>query len=259
MKNLLTILVETWNKYAKVYDALMQAPIFKDLCKRWIDSIPFCPGGLIHDAGCGTGVFLERILEKTGAKKIVATDISPEMLKRARKKVIKMSPDKQKRIELVQFDLTKGWPDRDFNVQLFQLVFNYIPLRDGGWKGLLSKAVKSTVPGGIILSSIILGDRPSIRELGKKYTVREAFKTPIWAWPAMFKSSRILSVFDKLREERVVEFPTEEEFLEFHRKLGLEVEIIGPIFWGAGITVKAKVPVEARKKRKDAKKIAIPT
>jgi len=166
-----------------------------------------------------------------------------------------MPLDWQERIELRQFNLTRGWPAKDFNLQLFQLVLNYIPKKDGGWKGFLGKAVKTTLPGGAICSSILLADRPSIKELGKKHTWEEARKTPIFAWPAMYRSSKILSIFDDLKEKGAVIFPTEQEYLDFHERLGLKLEIIGPIFWGAGIAVKATVPAVVPV-RKNAKKKA---
>lgn len=250
VNNLLVKLVEVWNKYATIYDSLMKAPVFKALCQQWINNFPSCPGGLVHDAGCGTGVFLESILEKTKARKVIATDISPEMLRRAQKKVAQMPLDWQKRIELRELDLTKDWPAEDFNLQLFQLVLNYVPEKDGGWKGLLSKAAKTTLPGGCICSSILLADRPTIKELSKKHTWEEARKTPISAWPAMYRSSKIMGIFDHLREKGIVIFPTEQEFFDFHKKIVLKVKVIGPIFWGAGIVVKATVPTRQTAKKK---------
>ena len=72
----------------------------------------------ILDLGCGTGVFIQRILEKYANATCVAVDYSDEMIEVAARKV---SPHRD-RADFLQHDLNEGVPD---GLRSFQLVNSF--------------------------------------------------------------------------------------------------------------------------------------
>ena len=83
-KDYLQDLNKVWDEYAKIYDKLMKTPLFKDSSEKFLSALVEVKNGLVHDGGCGTGYFLKDFLKITKARKIVATDFSEEMIKKAK-------------------------------------------------------------------------------------------------------------------------------------------------------------------------------
>jgi len=231
-------LSKVWDDYAKIYNKLFATPLFKGMRNQLLNSLISCRGGIIHDGGCGTGSYLKGILEKTQASKIIATDISSEMIKKAKETVSKLPKEYQNKIEFYQMDLTKEWPQEIFDAQIFQQLMNYLPYR--GWKKIIEMSYKTMKDGGYIYSGTYLKGF-NVKELAKNHTLEQIIKTPPSSYPAMLKSSKILSVFDKLEEKDIIILPTKDEYLEYHKEIGFKnIEITGEFTWGAGIIVRAQ-------------------
>ena len=80
----------------------------------------FRPTGHVLELACGPGVWTERLLRH--ATSVTAVDASPEMLKRAQKRV------GEGRVRFIQADLF-GWrPDRRYDVVFFSFWLSHVPI-----------------------------------------------------------------------------------------------------------------------------------
>lgn len=233
-------LKELWDRYAPYYKGTLLTPSVQQMGKLLLDSIVSCPGGIVHDVGCGIGYWLIPILEKTLAEKIIGTDYSKEMLDEARKRVEKSNHFKENRIILRYMDLTKQWPEEKFDAQVFHLFLYYLPYRE--WKEVLKRTFASTKSGGYIYSSILLKGF-NIKKASKKYLLREFFFMPLKALPFLVKATNIIKKMDDFVERKIVEYPTREEFIKHHEQLGfIKTEIVNEFLEGGGIIVRAQKP-----------------
>ncbi len=81
--------------------------------KRGLDLAEPLWGARVMDVGCGTGVLLPPLLDRIGPGFVIAVDLSPEMVARARARV------QDPRARLVVADATTmAFPDRDLDVVL---------------------------------------------------------------------------------------------------------------------------------------------
>ena len=231
-------LPKVWNEYAKVYDKVMQAPIYKKMADALFESLIPCPGGIVHDGGCGIGYYFKGIFEKTQASKIIATDISSEMIEKAKKTLLSLSEKYHDKVEFYQMDLTKEWPKGEFDAQIFQFVLNYMP--ENKWQRSIENAYKTTKPGGYVYSSTLFRGL-SINDVAKKHTLEEGLNVPISSFLAILKAKNIMKVFDKLTEEEKIILPDREEYIDYHKKIGFNnVEMVKEIFWGIGAIIRAQ-------------------
>lgn len=231
-------LSKIWDEYAKVNYTLFTTPVQKEIVNAFLGSLLPCPNGIVHEGACGIGYYLKDILEKTGAKKIIATDFSTEMLEKAKERVLKMPKKYQDKIEFQQKDLTKDWPDGMFDAQTFLFLNNYLP--DEKWKRIIEMAYKTTKNGGYICSAILLKTF-TIKWVEGTHKIEQALFTPLSSIPGALKLPKILRPFDKLIEEGKIVWPPEDEYLNYHRQVGFRnVEITNRMYWGQSILVRAK-------------------
>jgi SAM-dependent methyltransferase len=73
-----------WNVYAHCYDAITGLAPYQDMLDDVVAALEVAPGMRVLDAGCGTGVLAERLAATCPDIEVVAVDLSPSMLKRAR-------------------------------------------------------------------------------------------------------------------------------------------------------------------------------
>lgn len=72
---------------APSWDAEHPACERAEAVRRGLDLAEPLWGAFVMDAGCGTGVLIRPLLERIGPGRVIAVDISPEMVARARSKV----------------------------------------------------------------------------------------------------------------------------------------------------------------------------
>ncbi len=233
-------LSKVWDEWAKIYDNLLIAPVYQQMASTLLDNLVKCQGGIVHDGGCGTGYWFQKILEKTQASKLIATDISAEMLEKAKKKVLKLPKEYQEKIEFYQMDLTKDWPNLEFDIQIFQF-FNYLP--HDSWKKVIQKSYDTTKNSGYVYSSTLIANA-DIKKGAKEHTLEQLSKIPaiklITSAPAMLKAPKVILPFEDLIKEKKIILPTKDEYVNYYQNVGFKkVEILGEIFWGMGITVRA--------------------
>jgi SAM-dependent methyltransferase len=73
-----------WDTYARYYDAITGLAPYQDMLDDVLAALELKPGMRVLDAGCGTGVLAERIAAAHPEVELVAVDLSPAMLRRAR-------------------------------------------------------------------------------------------------------------------------------------------------------------------------------
>ena len=85
-----------------------------------LDFVPFDTGTefRVLDLGCGTGAFIERILDRYAKATCIAVDFSGEMIEIAARKLNAHSD----RVEFQQYDLSEGKPE---GLGSFQLVNSF--------------------------------------------------------------------------------------------------------------------------------------
>lgn len=77
-----------WRIYAHVYDEILNIIPYQEHVDEILETLfKYVPGGIILDAGCGTGNLEKRIMKRQGDRyKVEAVDISRNMLKYAKSK-----------------------------------------------------------------------------------------------------------------------------------------------------------------------------
>ena len=234
-------LQKIWDEYAKIYDKLQIVPMYKNLANILVSSLVTCPEGLIHDGGCGTGHYLKHVLEKTKAKKIIATDISSEMIKKAKEKVKNMPKEYQDKVEFLQIDLTKNWPNKVFDIQIFQFL-NYLP--EDKWKTVIDMAYGSTKQGGYVyFSTLIKGT--NMKRLSRSHTLEQilgiSFLDLITSIGSILKATKIVGVIDNYVDKGYIILPSREDIMGYCKKVGFsKLEIVGEAIWGYSPVFKLK-------------------
>lgn len=136
-KNYTSETQKRFKKFAPFYD-LMTETLILGLRKKVVKLFTLAPNSKILDVPCGTGEFAIRLAKK--GYKVYGADISPDMLKIARKK------DKEKKIQFFQSDSAHlNFPDNYFDGAIISFDIHEMPY-DIGLKTLLE--TKRTVRNG---------------------------------------------------------------------------------------------------------------
>jgi SAM-dependent methyltransferase len=139
------IALEAYEKLAERYAALVddKAENAHYELPATLSLLPYVAGMRVLDAGCGSGRYAEWLLD-SGAE-VVGLDVSPRMLRQARKRV-------GKRAELHLADLGKPLDlleSRSFDLVLAPLVLDYVE----DWVPLFSEFNRVLKPFGILVFS----------------------------------------------------------------------------------------------------------
>jgi SAM-dependent methyltransferase len=73
-----------WNLYARCYDRITGLLPYQEMLDEVVSALDLRPGMRVFDAGCGTGALAERLAASHPDIEVVAADLSPAMLTRAR-------------------------------------------------------------------------------------------------------------------------------------------------------------------------------
>ncbi len=137
-----------FGQHARDYDRLQPLRIemyelYHDLA---LDFVPFDNNAEFRmlDLGCGTGTFLNAILERYPKAQCVALDYSPEMLDVARQKTAAHA----ERVALHQRDLNRGLPEGLGSFELVSAFSALHHLTDENKLRLLGQICDVLVPGG---------------------------------------------------------------------------------------------------------------
>ncbi|MGD9140901.1 MAG: class I SAM-dependent methyltransferase [bacterium] len=139
------IALDAYEKLAERYAALIDDKVENACFERpaTLSLLPHVGGMRVLDAGCGSGRYVEWLVER-GAE-VVGVDVSPKMLRQARNRV-------GKRAELHLADLGRPLTflkDRSFDLVLAPLVLDYVE----DWAPLLSEFNRVLKGFGILVFS----------------------------------------------------------------------------------------------------------
>src|ERR1700734_3273389 len=75
-----------YREHARSYDERTRA--FQDYRRSVVEALPVCPGQVVLDVGCGTGLCHGSLLDKVGPQgRVVGIEESPEMVAVARERI----------------------------------------------------------------------------------------------------------------------------------------------------------------------------
>ena len=232
-----------WDGYAQIYDGLMLIPLFQDMKKNSLHAVLPNVGGTLHIGGCGPGYYIKELLDITKSDRIIATDISDEMIRRAEDKVSLFDEDEKKKVAFLRLDLLTDWPEESFDTQTF-FAFHYLPHE--GWKKIITKAYETMNAGGYLYySSFIKG--LDVSKITKEHIKEQLVPLPpkkfVGLIYSLIKAVSYNKKFARLIEKGDVVLPSKEELVEFCKELGFKnVELAGTIVYGAGVIIRAQKP-----------------
>jgi trans-aconitate 2-methyltransferase len=115
---------------ARTYDRISGAQ--REWGQRVLDRLTLVGHETVLDAGCGSGRVTEELLARLPHGRVIALDLSPDMLAEARARL-----GSDPRVELVEADLTKPLPiARPVDAILSTTVFHLIPDHDALFRNL---------------------------------------------------------------------------------------------------------------------------
>jgi len=237
-----------WDKYCDIgYENFGLMEIFQKISQAMEDALIACPGGIVFDGGCGTGLNFERILNKTQAGTLVAGDFCEKMLEKARKYRESMNHPKKDKIKIIKVDLSKKFPfsDNTFDAEVFHASINYLPYE--GWRDALKEAYRTTKLGGYVyivtqtrdfdFSKIYKGE--SLREF-KKRLFKPTLKNLLFLkW--LIRVKGITGKINQFTQRGIITYPLKEELLDFHKELGFtNIEVTDEPCGGVSVVTRAQ-------------------
>lgn len=115
-----------------------EAPLLEELGGR-------LEGLKVLEIGCGRGVGTELIIERFGAKKVIATDLDEDMLKKAQQRLVRFSIDQ---LELTVCDVTQiNFEDQSFDAVVNFAAIHHVP----NWQEAIAEIYRVLKPGGKFL------------------------------------------------------------------------------------------------------------
>jgi SAM-dependent methyltransferase len=150
---------------------------------RLIDRAGVEPGMVVLDAGCGPGRLTVPLARRVGRSgRVVAVDIQPQMLSRARARVVAAGLDN---VEFVEAGLDDGrLPDLAFDRAFLVTVLGEIPDRQAA----LSAIYRALKPGGLLSVTEVLPDPhyQTRRAVGAMAERAGYVPGPIWRSPLAY-------------------------------------------------------------------------
>lgn len=239
---------QLWDKYCDIgYENFGLMEIFQEISQAMEDAIVPCPGGIVFDGGCGTGLNFKRILNKTQADTLVAGDFCEKMLEKARKYKATTNCFKGDKVKIMNVDLSKKFPfpDNYFDAEVFHASINYLP--HGGWRDALKESYRTTKPGGYVYIVAQTRDfdfskiykKESLKEFKKRLFKPTVKNLSFLRW--LMRVKNITGKINKFTQRGVIIYPLKKELLDFHKKLGFRsVEVTDEPCGGVSIVTRAQ-------------------
>lgn len=141
-----------WDERVQTWDEVCASPAFQALADRVEELAAVRADDVVVDLGCGTGLLARRLA--AGARRVVAVDVSGEMLRRLDERA---GQDGIRNVETVQADLRSlPLPDECATVVVSNYAFHH--LDDASKELALSEARRVLVPGGrLVVCDMMFG------------------------------------------------------------------------------------------------------
>ena len=227
-----------WEEYAPKYHRMLKLRCTTEGWNQMKDLLPKDNGGVVLDAGCGTGEILESLTRRLHSARIIGADVSPAFLRRAQQRIATTLPSEAHRISLWRVDLTQPlpWKHDTFDLVTMNFVFQYFS--EAEQKNLLaglSDVLKDR--GELYLSTFIKG--VDFKNVVRRAIPREAISNPIGLLQAL-TIVPVTKKFDAFKNIGQMNNPTQEELLSWCQESGFsQVQKKVEIFDGAGVIIKA--------------------
>lgn len=192
-----------------IYDAVSGPQL--DAGRRVVSGLNVLDGGVIVDAGCGSGRVTELILDAWANVTVVAMDVSSSMLSAAENRLRRYAG----RVELIQADLTDAWPlqapvDAVVSTNTFHWILDH--------RALFAAAHDAIKPGGQLLavaggSGSLESVRTTARRVGVGVEGMNNYADPEHTADLLGEAG-----FVEVRcwlDDEPVRFPTHDDFVEY--------------------------------------------
>jgi SAM-dependent methyltransferase len=137
---------DAWESLADWYASRVETKAHNAYYERpaTLALLPDVRGLRVLDAGCGPGVYAERLI--AGGASVVCLDASPKMVEFARRRL-----GEDVEIHLAYLDSPLDFlPDSQFDLVLSSLTLNYV----GDWPGVFGEFARVLKKGGLLVFSI---------------------------------------------------------------------------------------------------------
>ncbi len=204
----------SYDSIAAEYAAKVDSAPYNSLYERpaMLAALPDVDGRRILDAGCGSGWYAERLLER-GAT-VEAFDASPAMATYARSRLARLPERVRERANVTVANLGEELPYRDgtFAGVISPLVLHYL----ADWRPALRELCRVLKPGGWMLFSTHHPAADAVHFKTNDYFSTEHVRDHWWVGDVEFFRRSLTEIFASLRDaefniDRVIEpIPTEE-------------------------------------------------
>lgn len=236
-------LCRLWDKYANAgYKNIYLTRAMKDLREKMEKLFLSSENGRCLDAGCGTGNMFGSIIQGLRPKELYAVDWSEEMLKKAEreaKTLQKTCPQLSFRLSRTNLIEPLGWNDSFFDSIVSNIVICYLPY---GWKKPLSELRRVLKEGGYLYLSTFL-DKWNFRTALLRYGPKEFCSEPIRTLLSIKYLNIVGGIYLEARKTGTI-LPSKEELLSFLKLLGFKEIKVLPVYWGAGVALKARLSLK---------------
>lgn len=162
---------EFYGRWATVYDRVARLPGLRSWRANAVDALSLEPGDTVAEMGCGTGANVPELRERVGPEgRVVGLDITPEMLRAARRHPDRAGPG----VDYLLADATRP-PVRAVDAVLGVFVAGVVPdptaavdawcdcVRPGGRVALLNFQRSDSVPLNLAFEGFVRVSAPGAR------------------------------------------------------------------------------------------------
>lgn len=215
--------VPVWDKWAEKYHTLLNMDLTAGLWQGFQETVNSeIPDKQKErdclDAGCGTGFVVEHLGRTLPNARIVGIDLSIPFLERAQERVGTKLGDALGRVGLGRVDLTQKYPfeDETFDLVTMNFVFQYFSAAEQ--QHMVAESARVLRPGGkLILSTFSEGTK--FKDVIMPIFVSE-LKSHGSKAVATLLNIPVTKKFDAMREQGLMNNPSDEQLSGFHTQAG---------------------------------------